>query len=123
MIRIAFFILLAATIGHAETAEEMMSSCKKLSEAKVSEGKVTAPPDFDSGQCFGSFRAIQFYSMAIGPDAQPIMHVCMPKETTATQTLAIFIDYVKRNPKLLSENFFIVAQNSLVEAFPCPARK
>jgi hypothetical protein len=123
MVRVAFFILLAATIGRAETAEEMLSSCKKLSEAKVSDGKVTAPPDFDSGQCFGSFRAIQFYSKFAGPDYQPVLHVCIPKDNTVTQLLAIFIDYVKRNPKTLSQDFFLAAHNSLVEAFPCSAQK
>jgi hypothetical protein len=122
--RVALVLLIAvAGFGRAESAEEMLSSCKKLSEAKVSDGKVTAPPDFDSGKCFGSFRAIQWYATLISPDNQPVLHSCMPQEATATQLLAIFIEYVKRNPQTLSQNFFMVAVNSIIDAFPCPARK
>jgi hypothetical protein len=53
------------------------------------------------------------------PSRGPVFGVCAPSESTRTQLIAIFVDYVKRNPKTMSDKFFFTARAALTEAFPC----
>ena len=120
--RLAFILLVfMACAAWGETAEEMRSSCGKVVEASVTEGKVALPTDFESGRCWGAFASIQRAIAARSAGAH-ILRVCAPENSTRTQLIAIFIDFVKLNPKLMSEDFFITAVDSLRQAFPCPKK-
>ena len=61
MIRLAVFfgMSIIASSAFAETTEEMLSECKSVAEAEVTEGNVHLPEDFSSGACWGAFAAVQ----------------------------------------------------------------
>lgn len=106
----------------AETAEEIVSSCRALSEAKVKGDDVILPEDFDSGVCWGTFAMVQ--QMITVERIQngvhvPLFPVCAPVESTRTQLIQIFEQYAARHPECLHERFWPVVQSSLQGAFPC----
>jgi hypothetical protein len=104
----------------AESAEEMLSSCKQLAEARVSEGLVNLPRDFESGRCWGAFGVFQrAAAQTIEPDDQPVLRVCAPPNSTRTQYIVIFVNYAKQHSESLNEDFFTVAWRALRKAFPC----
>ena len=104
----------------AESTEEMLSSCRRLAEANVANTEVELPQDFETGRCWGAFAVIQkVTALVIAPSKQPALLVCSPSESTRTQYIAIFVEYTKRNPRRLNEDFFFVALTALREAFPC----
>ena len=110
--------------SHAQTAEEMVSSCKDLSNAKVTDGRVGLPLDFDSGVCWGSFAMVQ--EMIVMADVSKlaknegrIFSVCAPPESTRTQLIQVYEQYATRHPEHYHEDFWRVASLALREAFPC----
>ena len=60
------FVILTLVIftGFAlgESTEEMLSSCKAVSEAKVSDTTAAFPKNFESGECWGALSALQYLS-------------------------------------------------------------
>jgi hypothetical protein len=50
---------------------------------------------------------------------KPLFSVCSPPTTTRTQTIAIFMVYIKSHPARYSDDFFWVAITALEESFPC----
>jgi Ssp1 endopeptidase immunity protein Rap1a len=123
-LRLALLALVTASLGLAESAEEMLSSCKLLADAKVSNGQVTLPKDFESGRCWGAFGTFQDLARTSMPRPpalreEPVFGFCAPSSSTRTQYIAIFVEYARRNPKRLNEDFFDVALDALVDAFPC----
>jgi hypothetical protein len=109
---------------YAETAEEMLSACRPVMNAKVSDGKINLPPDFESGACWGAFGAIQDLLTAINAiTKKPMFGVCMPESTTRTQIIAIFVRYAEKHPEKYNERFVWVAEAGIREVFPCPASK
>ncbi len=44
-------VLLSPSVTFAESAQEMLSACREVASARVSEHKVEFPEDFDSGMC------------------------------------------------------------------------
>ena len=125
-------LLFIATAGlaRAESTEEMLSSCGKLAEAKVQDGQVMVPQDFESGRCWGAFGVLLNLTRLIKidetkrlqDDTKRILGVCSSKENTRTQAIAIFVEYARRNPSLFHEEFWIVALDALKAAFPCPSK-
>lgn len=114
------FVLVTGSALRAETAEEMMSSCKYFADAEVRDQQVTLPGDFESGRCWGAFGAIQAAIVRVfRPAVLPAFSVCAPATSTRTQIIRIFLEYAKRNPKTLNEDYFEVALTALQEAFPC----
>lgn len=100
----------------------MLSSCKPLAEAEVRGDTVTLPQDFRSGTCWGAFAALQSLIARAYPDGQPIFRVCAPPRSTRTQLLAVFVEFARRNPQRLHEDFFDVAVDAMRSAFPCQSR-
>jgi Ssp1 endopeptidase immunity protein Rap1a len=102
-----------------ESAQELLSACRPIAKADVRGGHVffspTFQPTFQTGQCWGTFSAIQkvIFYVDIG--------VCAPPESTLSQLVAVFVSYAEKHPQRLHEAFFDVALNSLQEAFPCPS--
>jgi hypothetical protein len=120
MIRVALFILLAAAIGRAESAEEMLSSCRPLAKAKVLGEKVAFAQNFQTGTCWAAFGVLQRVSRFVDSNDKPRLSIgCAPANSTRTQLIAIFVDYVQKNPQRLNEDFVDVAMIALETAFPC----
>jgi hypothetical protein len=115
-------VLCLSTLScHGETAEEMISSCRAISTAKVTDGKVALPEDFNSGVCWGAFAMAQkmtrfFYDKS---GTTPIFGICAPSKSTRTQLIQVFEQYATRHPERYHEDFWVVAQDALHEAFPC----
>ncbi len=49
----------AVSSVHAQTAEEMVSRCRNMVNARVVDDKVQIPRDFDSGVCWGAFLSYE----------------------------------------------------------------
>jgi hypothetical protein len=123
--RCLLLCLVALTsVASAESVEQMLSSCRWIETAKISAGEngqvnVNLPQDFESGRCWGAFGVVQDVINIVGPTG-PILSVCAPAKTTRTQLITVFVDYAKRHPTTMSENFFPTVWPVLIEAFPCP---
>jgi hypothetical protein len=113
-------LLALTTIASAQSAEQMLSSCKWIENAKVSGDDVAIPRDFESGECWGAFGVVQNVIWVADPSqGRRLFEVCAPSESSRTQLIAIFVDYVKHNPKTMSDKFFFTARAALANAFPC----
>lgn len=111
-------------VCHAETSEEMVSSCKSIAAAQVADGKVGLPHDFASGACWGAFATIQTVITLVDPNTlKPVLHVCAPSRSTRTQLIQIFLVYAQTHPEEYQKDYFVVALTSLQKAFPCPANR
>jgi hypothetical protein len=120
MVRVGLLILLATVIGRAESAEEMLSSCKPMMNAKVQGETVGFQHNFETGLCWGAFGALQRLSRLADSNMKPLLPIgCAPENSTRTQLIAIFVDYVRKNPQRLNEDFPIVAMAAISTAFPC----
>lgn len=115
---VATVVVFGALRSHAETAEEMLSACRPIVQARVSDGRIDLPQTFDAGSCWGAFAALH-QAMMLLENGKPSLHVCLSGDTTRTELIAIFVRYVEIHPKVYSENFALVAVNALGEAFPC----
>lgn len=121
LLRLSIFVavLLIPSVARAETAEEMLSSCRSFLTAPVSQGQVTFLHDFDHGLCWGAFGAIHGAALVFDEHNARSLRVCVPQDATRTQLIAVFVKYAEANPKELNEDFFMVALNALIKAFPC----
>lgn len=123
MKRSAFYpvllVLVVAPFCKAETAEEMLSACRAMTELKISGDIVSMPRTFEAGLCWGAFAVIADDTRWVGKSGQPTFRICAPENSTRTQIIAIFVEYAKRNPSKYSESFHDVALDALREAFPC----
>src|SRR5437764_934354 len=115
---------LIASTALAESAEEMLSSCKKITnDAKISNDRVFMPADFQSGTCWGAFITLQAVIVrTTGEGNTRVFGICSPADSTRTQLILVFVEYARRNPRLLNEEFFSIALQALQEAFPCASR-
>ena len=105
------------------SAEEMLSACRDLPAARVTDGGTSIPQNFDSGMCWGAFGVLQTVIGIVHVDERDktysrVLGVCVPSGVTRTQLIAIFVDYAKRNPQRYHEEFFFVVKDALKAAFP-----
>jgi hypothetical protein len=117
---VVLLLVAAPPLSRAETNEEMLSACRPIAEAHMSQGKVALPETFEAGVCWGAFAIIQ--NLTVWVDTKTSKRhfgVCTPANSTRTQLIAIFVEYAKRNPRRYSENFSDVAFDALRESFPC----
>jgi Rap1a immunity proteins len=116
------FVAGCACTCRAETTEEMVSACRAISTAKVVNGQVDLPQDFDSGVCWGAFATIQTVITLVDPGTlKPVLHVCATTQSTRTQLIQIFLVYAQAHPERYQEDYFPVALTAISKAFPCPA--
>jgi hypothetical protein len=115
-------VLLAALIVipslRAESAEEMASNCKSIAAAKISEGQVGIPQDFGSGVCWGAFASLQ-KAITLARDGIRVLGACVPTDASRTQLIQVFLEYSRRHPEQLDQDFFIVAVRAAQQSFPC----
>jgi hypothetical protein len=124
---VLLFGVLPVAAAHAQNAEEMASNCKEIVKAKVSDQHIEAPPDIESGICWGAFLSFQEairYSGYEYPDRTPsptpikFFGVCA-SEATTSQLVKVFVHYTEQHPEQLHKDFFQVALDAGREAFPC----
>jgi hypothetical protein len=120
---LALIVAFALGCGcRAETTEEMVSSCKTISTAKVINAQVSLPQDFASGVCWGAFATIQTVVTIVDPvTLKPLFPVCVPAGSTRTQLIQIFLVYAQAHPEEYQKDYFVVALTSMHKAFPCPS--
>jgi len=103
----------------------MLSACKKLADDTrvLDDGKILMPTDFESGKCWGAFATYQsMISLTTLDGKTRVLGVCAPANSTRTQIIAIFVEYARRNPRRLNEDFILVALDALRDAFLCTSR-
>jgi hypothetical protein len=116
-------VVFTVPLTHAETVEEMLSACRPMTDAPVSDGTVHLPATYNAGLCWGAFAMVQRVITIAGDVETPIrlFGVCAPATSTRTQLIAIFVEYAKSNPQRYSEDFADVVFVALRQAFPCSA--
>jgi Rap1a immunity proteins len=119
----ALAMFVCAPLANAETAEEMLSACRPVANASVSNSNVNLPQTFEGGLCWGSFSIIQNLTTLLDiKTGNREFSVCTPENSTRTQLIAAFVEYIKQKPQRYSEEFLVVVLDSLRESFPCTDR-
>ncbi len=105
----------------AQTANEMLSACKEINEAKLmSGGQVLMPTDFETGMCWGAFGAVQhFFNFRFVGEENPALNNCLPEDSTRLQLIKIFYKFGLEHPERLHEKWGFVAFSALYENFKC----
>src|SRR4030095_9394417 len=118
---ILFFSLIlgARSITFAQSVQFMLSACRSITTAEITEGKVNLPQDFRSGMCWGAFTVLQEVARHTYDENHTFYRACLPPESTRTQMIAVFVAYAEKNPQRLHEDFVEFALHSLKESFPC----
>jgi hypothetical protein len=118
---ISFIVVLvfSAKPCSCETAEEMLSACRPITQAKISNGTINLPQDFESGTCWGAFGMLQSVLFLQEPDGQRTLHSCPSSDVTRTELIAIFVKYITEHPEDYSKGFQLVALNSVLTVYPC----
>jgi hypothetical protein len=105
----------------------MVSNCKEIVQAKVSNEGVTVPDDLHSGICWGAFLSFQDAIMYVGyeypdgtrsPSPRPFFAICASDATTS-QLIKVFVHYTEQHPERLHLDFFQIALDAGREAFQC----
>ena len=94
-------LLASRQYAQADTAEEMVSACQKMKDAKVSAGTVKFHSDFDSGVCWGASAAFQKVITFEAGNGTLLLGVCAPEEARRKQYIKRFLAYAKRHPERL----------------------
>jgi hypothetical protein len=115
---LAFLPFLASPL-QAQTAEEMVSRCKAVTEGKIDADGIQFVENYDSGVCWGAFGTLQTISGFTANGDRILNTGCLPKESTRSQIITVFVEYARRNPQRLHENFVLVAMDALRGSFPC----
>lgn len=102
-----------------ETAEEMLSACRPITQAKISNGTIDLPSDFESGTCWGAFGMLQSVLFLTEPGGQRSLHACPSSDVTRTELIAIFVKYIEEHPEEYNKGFSLVALNSILKVYPC----
>jgi Ssp1 endopeptidase immunity protein Rap1a len=113
-------LLLTTSPAFAESAEEILSSCVPLADAAISGDKESVPAR--SEQCWDAFGTLQKAIAFAGDSGRLIFGVCAPPGSKRIQLISAFVDYARRNPQRLHEDFRDVATDALSAAFPCQSR-
>jgi hypothetical protein len=109
----------------AESAEELLSACNPIADAKVSGEQIQFVHDFSTGECWGAFGTLQrvsrYYSEA--PNSPLLRMGCARPESTRSELIAVFVEYVRRHPERRHDDFVDVTLAALQVAYPCGKTK
>lgn len=115
--------LITAVPAVGETTEEMLSACRPITTAKISDGKIELPSDFDSGRCWGAFGTVTNMLRTVDSETHvPLFRACLPTDSTRPQLIAIFVRYAESHPSRYQDDFPWVAFEAAKQAFPCRER-
>jgi hypothetical protein len=117
----AFLFFVVSNSAVAETAEEMLASCRLVANAPVREGRVILPSDERAHECWGAFGVIQELSrqLVAGNPLPMFSSSCIPDGMRRTELAAIFVSYVDKHPERRQENFTYLVLAAFAEAYPC----
>lgn len=115
--------LFSSQYALADSAQELLSSCRPIAKADVYPEGVRFQRTFQTGVCWGTFSALQKIIVHIDEAKRPIYGVCAPSSSRLSQLVAIFVYYAEKNPQRLHEEGFDIAVESLQAAFPCMSQK
>jgi hypothetical protein len=101
-----------------ETAGELYSACKPIAEAKMSDKGILLRKDFETGLCWGAFASLQQVGRWYD-SAGPVMGVCVPAESTRSELIAVFVNYVQNHPEHRHDDFVDVAISAFHGVYPC----
>jgi len=101
----------------------MLSACRPISESKVTNDTIELKSDYDTGLCWGAFAAIQRLSATEIGNSGPLLRACVPRDSTRTQLIAIFVRFAQKHPERYQEDFVFVTLSALKSAFPCNVNK
>jgi hypothetical protein len=116
--------LVVATPSMAQdmSADQLASNCRWVREAPIRGDEIRIPEDFESGNCWGYFAAIQELSrFALNDSEERALLICPPPEARLGQIIRVFLNYVDRNPHKGHLPSSQVALEAMWEAFPCKA--
>jgi len=52
-----------------------------------------------------------------------LLRACVPRDSTRTQLIAIFVRFAQKHPERYQEDFVFVTLSALKSAFPCNVNK
>ena len=81
--------------------------------------QVAVPGAPDAQMCWGAFLVLHSLTGFVDAALKPVLGACVPDGSTLTQLVAIFVEYVDRNPAARSQPFARVAINAINRTFPC----
>jgi hypothetical protein len=116
---VVFASLALAPAAYAESTAELLGSCKTVADGKVEGDKIWFREDYATGTCWGTFATFQRAINTLDDKRLRFFRVCAPATSTRHQLIAIFVEYARRNPQRLHEDFYPVVLSALVDAFPC----
>jgi hypothetical protein len=118
---VPLLILLTTLVphAHADTAAELASACRPVAAARVSGDSVYFQQTYDSGRCWGAFTIIQRISSYVDSQGSRPLHACVPPTSTRQQLVAVFVEFLNRNPQRMHEDAFEMSIEALTVAFPC----
>lgn len=120
---ILFLLLTVASCAKAESADQMLTMCRTIADdAKALDNSRVqfANEDMETGIYWGAFMALQRVSRYVGSSGRPILPIgCAPSTTTRKQLVSIFVEFARRHPERLHEDFVNVAMEAIRTAFPC----
>ena len=127
LIALCFFLSIPAMADTEPvdlSAERMLSACRDVAAARITDGGIVMPKDFDSGLCWGAFGVLQTVISIVHVNEEDktysrVLGVCVPSDATRSQLIAIFVEFAKRNPQRYHEDFYFVTKDALKAAFPC----
>ena len=103
-----------------ESAGELYSACKSIAEAKIAHGgTIGLRQDFDTGLCWGAFASLQKIITANDSAGRLLLGVCTSPESTRSELIAVFVEYVRRHPERRHDDFMAVALDAFDAAYPC----
>ena len=125
LIRSSLFCVIAflSSSAFADSAQELLSTCRPIAKADVTGDYVKFPQNFETGKCWGTFSVIQSVIVHVDDARRPIYLVCAPSSSRLSQLITIFVAYAEKNPQRLHEESFVIALDSLRASFPCQSRR
>jgi hypothetical protein len=115
--------VLSAIPVRAETALQMQSWCKDITNVRITQNDhLLMPQTFDNGFCWGAFSVFEGLGRAVLPNKSRLLGFCAPETSTRLQFIKVFLSYANQHPELVHRDFEQVAAWALINAFPCPAQ-
>lgn len=103
----------------AQTAQLLLSSCRPVAQAEVTEQGIRFARNFETGLCWGAFGMLQSAINLYDGRRGTVLAVCAPEESTRSQLVQVFVRFAEANPARLHEDGNQLAIESLQLAYPC----
>ena len=112
------FLVSTGTAANAESAQDFLAGCRTVADAPTTDDHVSFE-GLAAHRCWGAFAVLQEIVRWGNPDQTRLLGVCPPAQSTRTQLVAVFVEYLNRHPERRHEDFVKVALDALSAVFPC----